>query len=161
MLAWNGVHDLDFMRCVCGEVARVRAFASRKTHVGHDYPDAVFVELEFHSGAVGIFQGGFFFPLIREHPANEVRIVCERGGVSYSGSNLSVESQSLGGEKETRVFPDFGFDEAYRIELSSFIGWIRDSETPVLTGEDGLRCVEIMEAAYRSLETGGFVDLPL
>ena len=41
MLAWNGVHDLDFMRCLCGDVVRVRALESRRSHKSHDYPDAV------------------------------------------------------------------------------------------------------------------------
>ena len=159
MLAWNGVHDLDFMRCICGDVVRVRALESRRSHENHDYPDAVFVELEFDSGAVGSFQGGFYFPLVKEHQSNEVRIICDKGGISYSGANLTVEHQSKSGEMKTRVFADFGFDEAYKRELSSFIGWLRKNEVPVLSGEDGLKCVEIMEAAYRSLETGKTVAL--
>ena len=161
MLAWNGVHDLDFMRSICGEVARVRARQSGKSHVGHDYPDMVFVELEFSSGAIGTYEGGFYYPLVTEHESNSVRIICERGAVGFEGSTLTVRHQSQGSDPQSEVFAEFGFESAYRLELSSFIDWVVDRKPPVVSWVDGLRCVEIMDAAYVSLRTGGWVDLPL
>ncbi len=161
MLSWNGVHDLDFMRCICGDVARVRALQSLKTHKQHDYPDMVFVEMQFASGAIGSFRGAFYFPLVSERESSSVRIVCERGGIAYEGAQISVRYSDHGGELETKEFPEYGFESAYRMELSSFIRWITNNESPVVSWEDGLKCVEIMEAAYLSLNTGNWVDLPL
>jgi hypothetical protein len=50
---------------------------------------------------------------------------------------------------------------AYLHERSSFAGWVLNDTPPVLTGEDGLRCVEILQAAYISAETSASVDRPL
>jgi len=48
------------------------------------------------------------------------------------------------------------------MELTGFADWILDGKTPVLSWEEGLRCVEVMEAAYRSAADGGRpVGLPL
>ena len=54
-----------------------------------------------------------------------------------------------------------GFVEAYTREFSSFADWVLKGTEPVLTGWDGLRCVEIMEAAYLSAYRGREVQLPL
>ena len=57
---------------------------------------------------------------------------------------------------------DLGFSHAYRQEFGDFIRWIVDDTEPCLTWREGLRCVEVMEAAHRSAEEGGSViSLPL
>jgi predicted dehydrogenase len=44
--------------------------------------------------------------------------------------------------------------------LAEFIAACRDNRTPSVTGEDGLRAVEIVEAAYQSAESGQPVRMP-
>ena len=57
---------------------------------------------------------------------------------------------------------DLGFDEAFHREVGDFVRWIREDRAPCLTWVEGLRCVEIMEAAYQSADQGGVpVALPL
>jgi predicted dehydrogenase len=43
--------------------------------------------------------------------------------------------------------------------INEFITAVRDQRTPAITGEDGLRAVEVVVAAYRSAETGQPVKL--
>ena len=38
--------------------------------------------------------------------------------------------------------------------LAEFVAAVREDREPAITGEDGLRAVEIVAAAYRSIETG-------
>jgi predicted dehydrogenase len=67
-------------------------------------------------------------------------------------------------DKEPRheQFNDLGFDHAYRRELGDFVCWIQDGSEPCLTWQEGLRCVEGMEAAHRSATEGGsIIRLPL
>lgn len=42
-----------------------------------------------------------------------------------------------------------------------FLECIMDDKEPLVSGEDGARAVEVMCAVYKSMETGGWVDLPL
>jgi predicted dehydrogenase len=44
--------------------------------------------------------------------------------------------------------------------VEEFISAIREHRAPAVTGEDGLRALEIVMAAYRSAETGEVVRLP-
>jgi len=56
---------------------------------------------------------------------------------------------------ERERYDDLGQNTAFRTELSSFVDWIIEGKTPVLSWEEGLGCVEVMEAAYRSAELDG------
>ena len=43
--------------------------------------------------------------------------------------------------------------------LEEFIAAVRDRRTPAVTGLDGLRAAEIVDAAYRSIDAGVRVKL--
>ena len=53
----------------------------------------------------------------------------------------------------------FWGSDADRLMLQGFLTAVREGKTPPVTGEDGLRAVEVVQAAYRSLEVGGPVRL--
>ena len=91
-----------------------------------------------------------------------MHIVLEQGGILYDPNDCSVSIRSRDGWEERHRFDnEAGFRSAYVEELTSFADWILRDREPVLTGWDGLRCVEIMEAAYLSARTGRQVELPL
>jgi predicted dehydrogenase len=52
-------------------------------------------------------------------------------------------------------------DIGIRAELRSFIDWVTTGVEPILTGWDGLRAVEIIDAAYLSIAQKRPVELPL
>ncbi len=89
------------------------------------------------------------------------QIVGERGGIWYDPTRMTVEWQVGDGPRTVRTFDEWGFDVAFATELRSFARWVLHDERPILTGEDGLRCVEIMQAAYLSVARGNEVRLPL
>ena len=45
--------------------------------------------------------------------------------------------------------------------INSFLQTVREGKTPSVTGEDGLKALEVALAAYRSAETQTTVTLPL
>jgi predicted dehydrogenase len=49
----------------------------------------------------------------------------------------------------------------YEAQLASFCRAIREGRPAEITGLDGLKAQEVVQAAYHSVETGGWVDLPL
>jgi predicted dehydrogenase len=46
-------------------------------------------------------------------------------------------------------------------ELGSFVEWVMHDAEPILTAWDGLRAVEIIDAAYQSIALRRAIDLPL
>jgi myo-inositol 2-dehydrogenase/D-chiro-inositol 1-dehydrogenase len=158
---WAGVHDIDTLRFLCGEVDSVYAVAGPKTHTNADYSDSVSAILQFGSGAICSFQVSPYYPLRQYRTSFGFEIVCERGGMSYDPRTITVAYQERGGERQAVQFADYGFETAYLQEFQSFLSWILRDEPPLLTGEDGLRCVEILQAIELSMARGCVVHLPL
>ena len=162
LLHWAGVHDVDTIRYLLGEVEEVSAFESVKVdHDLSDYSDAISVSMRFASGAVGSLQVSTLYPMGTYRTAFGFDIVCENGGMSYDPRKVAVHHQLHDRPMQTTFFEGYGHDVAFVREWSSFAGWVLRDETPVLTGEDGLRCVEIIQAAYISVAEGARVTLPL
>ena len=162
LLFHSGVHDLDFLRYVCGEAGTVFARSPVKTDHGCDFEDALALLIQFESGAVATLQVSPFSPQRTFRQAFGVHIVLERGDLIYDPVQVAVTVQGRGESPERFQFDnEAGFREAYRTEFESFADWVTRDAEPVLTGWDGLRCVEIMEAAQISAYSGKQVQLPL
>ena len=162
LLYWAGVHDVDTLRYLFGEVACVYAAIGPKLRPEiSDQEDAISVAFTFRSGMVGSLQVSTFFPMATYQTAFGFDVVCERGGIAYDAQDLTVTTHIEDEPPHTMQLKHNSADDAYDKEWSSFAGWVLRDETPVLTGEDGLRCVEILQAAYLSAATGARVDLPL
>lgn len=157
----SGVHDIDDLRFFFGDVDTVYAVASPKFDANTDYDDVMALTLRFKSGAVASLQVSCRYPLLPFRGAFEYQILCERGGILYDPQTLTLHYQKVGGERQSIQYPDHGHDRAFRLELNSFVEWVREGTPPVLTAEGGLRCVEVMQAAYISAGCGEPVALPL
>jgi len=170
LLYWAGVHDVDTLRHLFGEVSRVFAVIGPKVLPEvSDQEDSIAVTLEFADGMIGSLQVSTYFPMARYHTSFGYRVVGEHGGIDFDAQRRTITTQ-LEGEAPTEIsLPPYSDDYtsgddaagAYELEWSSFAGWVLHDRPPVLTGEDGLRCVEILQAAYISAETGEPVELPL
>ena len=162
LLFHAGVHDLDFLRHACGEVGTVFARSPVKTHHGTDFEDALALLIQFESGTVATLQVSPFSPQRTFRQAFGVHFVLERGDLVYDPVETTVTVQGRGEPVQRFQFDnEAGFEQAYRTELESFAAWVGRDAEPVLTGWDGLRCVEIMEAAQLSAYSGRQVQLPL
>ena len=162
MIYWAGVHDVDTIRYLMGEVASVHAVVGSKLHPEvTDQEESIALTLRFVSGAVGAMQVSALFPMATYRGSFSYQIVCEKGGIEYDPRQIAVNSQITGQACHRRQFDGYGHNIAYDREWSNFAAWVLRDEPPLLTGEDGLRCVEILQAAYIAAETGRSVDLPL
>ena len=163
--ALKGVHIIDWMRAMCGNVVSVAAPAGPQSDSRYDFPDTLHLAIRFHSGAVAALNVSLAFPLLRFRESGGPMVVCSNGGMRFVPhlTHLDLHWQHREDEKENMErFDDLGFTHAYRKELGDFVGWIIQGEEPCLTWQEGLRCVEIMEAARRSAkENGRVIELPL
>ena len=53
------------------------------------------------------------------------------------------------------------YAQSYANEWAHFVRALKGEEAPSATGADGHKALALAEAAYRSLETGGRVSVPL
>ncbi len=160
-----GVHIIDWMRAMCGDVATVRALAAPQIDSRYDFPDTLHVSLQFQSGSIATLNVSMVYPLLKFRESGGPLVVCQQGGMKFVPfmDHLDLYWQHRD-QKESNLerFDDLGFNHAYRQELGDFVRWITDGTDPCLTWRAGLRCVEVIEAAQLSAKQNGTViSLPL
>jgi predicted dehydrogenase len=160
-----GVHVIDWFGAMCGRATRVHAVNGLQLDAGYHFPDIAHVIYQFADGALASLNTSFSFPLHKFREAQGPLVQCRHGGLKLvpQMDHLDLYWQRLDEEKphHERFEIRDDFDPAYRREIGDFVRWISEDRQPCLTWREGLRCVESMEAAYRSAEKGVPIDLPL
>jgi UDP-N-acetylglucosamine 3-dehydrogenase len=161
---WLMPHDIDMMLwCVGAPVTKVMAH-----HFGGDkqaHPDADFIiaVLTFANGAVGVVESSWGSPL-GGRLQNELFSLRGTDGiveVASQESGVGVYHVGDGGTGVTE-YPDTGYtpvihdqlDGIFRRLFLHFIGIVRGTVAPVVSGEDGLAAVRVAAAVERSLREG-------
>jgi predicted dehydrogenase len=170
VLALSGVHELDWMRALCGDVEAVSAVAGPQVDQRFDFSDSIHVMLRFRSGAIGFLGVSLSYPLRRYRQVYGAEIACRLGGMRLVSSiqdadlywKLLAESDEHHERFEEPGGDPVGANVALRKETREFVRWIVDGTEPCLTWREGLRCVEIIEAARCSAkQQGSWMTLPL
>ena len=138
-LAGVGTHCLDQVRWFllpgCGEVREVRSVVSRSVWKGpHD--ETAVVALEFESGATAEITTSVLFDAPKRmevYGTNDFAICDNTLGLS-GGGDIRIGSGSLSFEPKN----------PYVGEIEDFIDAIRNDREPEVTGEEGLRNVDIL-----------------
>lgn len=162
LLYWTGIHDLDTLRAIIGsEVKSVYAVAGPKTEDYTDYEDSIAVTLVFESGAIASLLVAAHDPLRSFEESFQISILLENGSIYVDPAKGEVHHARRSGlersaKSVTESFGSFaGLEEhAYREEFRSFAEMILEGRRDDSTVLDGLRCIETLEAIYRSLNSG-------
>lgn len=120
--------------------------------------DTALLMVKFANGAIGqIFTGeAFVFP----HNDAKFHIIGERGEIW--GNRWDVFSKPRGFAEPSRtVFDEAHYPGVMDMEIMHFVDSIETGRKPIQDHHDGRRVLEVIQAAYRSIETGHTVDVPL
>jgi len=153
-------HEIDFMRFVCGDVQSVQAVGGKYRQLDADYPDIALVSLRFKSGAVGLLHSSMATAI----GAYGGRVDCANGSINFPtiwGKDAGITYGKFGEAAKTIPAADIKVELPVRHELRCFVDAVLKDETPAVPGEEGRAAVEVAVAAYRSIETGKPVELPL
>lgn len=148
VLLLNAVHYVDVLRWLLGEVKEVAGMQSTLTH-HMPVEDTGMLMMKFQSGALGVISAStslaFNIPDRIEVYGSKQSIVIEAGRITrmYRGNRVgswirsgiaSCIPRSVGSIRE---------------QLQEIVGALENRKKPAVTGEDGLRVIEIIEKAYR------------
>ena len=165
-----GVHNFDIMRFLTGSEAR-RVFSHITTYGSSEAPGlSAMTELLFEDGAVAQMWMSFEVPAAGlTGSQHRYVVVGERGALDIDGyGKLQIDTGS--GWQTLWEQPPIDFVnrpleparlEAFYTQTQAFVDDVLDGREPTVSGEVGRAAVEIVEAAWRSSETGQAVELPL
>lgn len=153
----GGIHDVDALRMIVGEVDSVILLPARKVFLDMEGEDTVAALLRFEDGAVGVVTGSFstrtFKPL---SPLGCPSIVNGSAGTITVSSDGTIEvySERIGNEDrclKVKVEDKNTFLE----EAKHFVECIRTGRKPVTSGEEERRTLAVICAGYESMRRGG------
>lgn len=176
ILHWLGCHYFDLMRHLLDDdITHVSALTGALNGFALEVEDTAAVSMRWSSGALGTYAAGYHLP----------RSTAGYAGAAYDtylavrGLEGYFQWQPTRADEIVRVesvHPDWAASPArelrYRLEpcdaycgsfglalMEAFIRNARAGVPQIAGGEDALRVLEFLEAAYRSAETGQTVSL--
>lgn len=151
LLGETNVHEIDYMLFLMGEIDTVFAQGKNLTGWG-DFDDTLFVQIHFKNGGIGMLHSSLASP-VGEY---RVHIQGTKGNLLHGGFGGELRYCAFGAEEPTVItLQDLaGSLDPYDRELISFFDWVEKDTPPLFTGETGRASVAVVEAAYRSLESG-------
>ena len=166
----NSIHDIDLMRFLCGEVVEVRAISSNKCRK-LDVEDTAAVLFTFESGALGTFSlsdtiGSPWSWELTSGENSEFVTTSQScymiGGTlgSLSIPDLRVWTHGVGGHWKQAVIVDVHESptiEPLQSQLEHFLNVIAGTAVPLVSGEEGLKSLRVVEAIQRAVELDGAV----
>jgi predicted dehydrogenase len=142
-------HELDYLRWIFGEVEWVTAELTRQSRLEIDVEDSAHLILGF-SPTIGSHQliGTINMDFIRHDTTRLCTAIGERGTLRWNGvaGEVCVFEQEVG-EWRTLFSQQQKRDDSYLSQWHNFLACASGSARPVITGEDGLMVLEIIEAA--------------
>lgn len=168
-----GVHWIDLFRWLFeDEIVSVQGMVTRNTPA-ITVEDGSFALAKFSKGAVAILDISYSVPASYPHGRDlYIGIRGTRGTISWSpafggiGDELFLCSDAPGyGGAPLRRFSFTarnvpGYCGIMGVEfIEDFVAAIREDGEPLITAEDGARALDVVEAIYRSAETGREVAL--
>jgi predicted dehydrogenase len=149
-------HEIDYLRWIFGEVDWVRATLLRQSELEIDVEDTVHMNIGFETITNGRqLIANLNMDFIRHDTTRRCTVIGDMGSIRWDGISGEVSLFQAGRKTwETLFAHDNGVEETYILEWQELISAIEGKRSPAVTGEDGLRVVEIIEAARLSSKSG-------
>lgn len=177
---WNlAPHDVSII-LHCLESEPVRVSAKGLTQLQPGIEDVVFLVLEFEDGLIAHIHNSWLDPnkirrmtlvgsskmVVYDDVSTDAKIQIYDKGIDRKNMTQDMGSYDDFGKFQLihragdLLIPKIDFVEPLRLESQHFIECVETGKTPLTDGMNGLRVVKVLEAAQRSLKTGGApVDL--
>jgi len=156
------IHHIDLMRFFCGEIRSVHAFFSPRGEA--DLAHEVALSFQFDGNALGSLIGGWQEVPRWTRTSEWTEIGGTKGTVLIEDVLQAVKFWSVDPDHIEYFRPNFfkgqtAFYDSLTNHIHSFLERLSEGQPPLATGEDGLRGLEIIQAAIESNQTGQVVKV--
>jgi predicted dehydrogenase len=169
ILSWLGCHWLDLMHFLLdSEVAEVSAITAEVGGNGIDVEDAASVSLRYENGVVGTLHAGYYLKRAGDAKDMFIGIRGSLGAVAWEPGMPTVKMFSAAPQWASAPERTFSYTwpqcPAYAGQwgldhMKDFVSAIRSGREPLVTGQNALRVLRILDAVYESARRGKLVKL--
>lgn len=168
----NLVHDIDLVRHLCGEIVSVQAEATRSER-GYENEDVAAAVLRFENGAIGTISvsDSIVSPWSWEMTSGEYPVYPSTSESSYyiggSLGSLSVPDLMLWTHQQkpdwwspiaAQSMPCEASDPLIN-QIDHFVEVIAGKATPLVSGREGLKTLQVIEAIQIAAERKEFIQM--
>lgn len=155
-------HEIDYLRWIFGEVDWVQAILTQQSDLEIDVEDTAHLLLGFDAhGTERRLLASVNLDFIRQDATRLCTAIGKLGSLRWNGITGTVELWKLGDKSWEEVFKHQpSRDESYTAEWQNVISCVEHGTKPLITGIDGLKVLEVIEAlrlsakAKRQIEIG-------
>ncbi len=170
----NLIHEIDYLRAVCGDIVEVDAMASSAAR-GFPVEDTVALTMRFTNGALGTFLlsdtaastrswelTAAENPEYPHHPDEDCYVIA---GTTGSLAVPTLRLHTYTGEHSwweplASTTLDVRREDPHANQLDHFADVIRRTAAPLVTGRDAIRTLAVTRAVDRAARTGEPVRIP-
>ncbi len=150
IIGFLGIHDIDLLRWFGGEVVSVYAEAGAFVFSEHgpESLDTAMILVRFDSGAIGYVHSSWALPdSVPYRATSTFEVIGKKGTALIDAFDQSVRIASDSGYEIPNAWD---ISQAFRAQALHFVECVRGRETPRITGYDGLKALEVANAALIS-----------
>ena len=151
----GGIHDVDALRMVVGEVEAISLFQAKSVFPEMEGDDTVAALLKFRDDALGVVTESFSTKTSRPISPNGCPSILNgsTGTITVLPNVIEIYGERSGNsDKCTRVKVEE--TDTFIEEAKHFIRCIRRGEVPTTSGEEERRTLAVVCAGYESLDRG-------
>lgn len=162
----QGVHGIDLLLYLMGDVKRLSAYARRLVR-NIEVEDTAVAIVEFVNGAVGVIEGT---TSVTPGYGCRIEISGDNGTIVLNEDKITTwdipgedsEADSGAAGKSTAADPTALTASGHTAHVIDLCGAIRDNREPEIPGSEARRAVQVIKAIYKSSREGGStVEFPL
>jgi UDP-N-acetyl-2-amino-2-deoxyglucuronate dehydrogenase len=155
----QGIHTIDLLLWLLGDVARVQAHTATMLHA-IEAEDTVIATLEFTSGAFGVFHATTAaypgYPRRVEISGSEGTVILEHDRIVATDLRdvpTEATEEVARDENQSASSPVVSDVRGHQAVLEDFIQAIQGKTTPACDGCEGRRSLALVEAIYRAAQS--------
>ncbi len=159
VLAIQAIHTIDLMLWYLGEVDSVKGYVTNRLHKGIDVEDTAMAIVKFKNGSLGNVSAS-----TSSYPGYPARldILGTRGSITIEGDKLVHYQSEVDGNPpnvedrnaKTTDSPSDVSIEPFVTQYQDVIDSICHSKTPLVSGEEAFKAYKLVDAIYKSSESG-------
>ena len=146
----TAIHDIDIIRYFFGEEP-IAVYAKTGSMKYKKFEDYAQIMLTFEGGKSAFIESNWLTPY-------KTRTLVVTGSKAIMKLDYITQELTIEDAKKT-IQPRYPWQEPLKLELQHFANCILKKEKPLITGTDGLKALQIPEAALKSSATGRAVKL--
>jgi predicted dehydrogenase len=154
-------HELDYLRWIFGEVDWLQAVLVKQSDLDIDVEDSAFITLCFCSkGSSKPLIASVNLDFIRQDTTRTCTVIGKCGSLRWDGVSGVVELYAADSCEWQEVYKyTTSRDESYINEWLNFTSCVEEMKEPFVTGVDGLKVLNIIDAVRLASSSGSRVDV--